>query len=63
MCRDTASTPQYWEYMRLVKISRKGEITPCQDKSTAICVGGHGGASNNSQSDCIMYIYEATNPT
>lgn len=43
MCLGTASTPQFLKYMRLVKISRKGEITPCQDKSNAICVGGHGG--------------------
>ena len=44
--------------MRIVKIKRKGEMTPSQDKATAICVGGHGGASNNSQSDCIVYVYE-----
>lgn len=46
--------------MRVLKISRKGEFKPDQDKATAICVGGHGGgASNNSQSDIIVYLYEA----
>lgn len=29
--------------MRVLKISRKGEFKPNQDKATAICVGGHGG--------------------
>lgn len=44
--------------MRMLKISRRGEYRPKQDKATAICVGGHGGASNNSQSDMIVSIYE-----
>lgn len=45
--------------MRVFRISRKGEFKPDQNKATAICVGGHGGASNNSQSDIIVYLYEA----
>lgn len=43
--------------MRMLKISRRGEYRLKQNKATAICVGGHG-ASNNSQSDMIVSIYE-----
>lgn len=43
-----------------IKISRKGDIIPNQQKCSALCCGGHG-VGNNSQSDCLLFLYEKSN--
>lgn len=43
--------------MREIKISRRVGLAK-SNKATALCVGSHG-AGNNSQSDCLLKLYES----
>ena len=45
--------------MRKARISRKGEFRG-DNKATSVCIGAHG-AGNNSQCDCILFLYEDNN--
>lgn len=42
----------------IVKLSRKGDVRPCQDKASCLTVGGHGGG-NHSDMDVLEINSEA----
>jgi len=56
MFADCASLGIYLEYMRQIRISRRGWLIK-SNKAMALCVGANG-AGNNSQSDCLLKFYE-----